>query len=234
MSIRKRLPKVALLTLLLGVISPILESSAVRAQSLPSFYDLNSDGLLTPVKDQGNLGTCWAFGNTTAFQSAILKTGLASSPTDPVLDLSIWHLATMNGNGANLNTNEGWGGYSGMAVAYWTRGRGTWNINTKYDNGIIVAGGGPVYKSNNILNYYRYASAAAGNGEILNEYVPPASQNLAPFMLNQSVTFLWNGDTNTLGNYQQSLKQAVLKYGALAITYCAQFAPVDTSVRLRG
>ena len=227
MSIRKRLPKVALLTLLLGVISPILESSAVRAQSLPSFYDLNSDGLLTPVKDQGNLGTCWAFGNTTAFQSAILKAGLASSPTDPVLDLSIWHLATMNGNGANLNTNEGWGGYSGMAVAYWTRGRGTWNINTQYDNGITVAGGGPVYKTNNILNYYRYANAAAGNGEILNAYVPPASQNLAPFMLTESVSFAWNSNTTSLSSYQQILKQAVLKYGALAITYYAQFAPIE-------
>ena len=200
---------------------------SLKAQGLPSFYDLNSYGLLTPVKDQGNLGTCWAFGNTTAFQSAILKAGFASNPSDPALDISTWHLATMNGNGANLNTNEGWGGYSGMAVAYWTRGRGAWNITSKFDNGITVAGGGPVYKTNNILNYYRYANTAIGNGEILNAYVPPASQNLAPFMLNQSVTFLWNGDTNTLGNYQQSLKQAILKYGALAITYCAQFAPVE-------
>jgi uncharacterized protein YhjY with autotransporter beta-barrel domain len=228
MSIRKRLPKVALLlTLLLGVISPIFGSSAVRAQGLPSFYDLNSDGLLTPVKDQGKLGTCWAFGNTTAFQSAILKAGLASNPSDPALDISTWHLATINGNGANLNTNEGWGGYSGLAVAYWTRGRGTWNINTQYDNGITVAGGGPVYKSNNILNYYRYANAAIGNGEILNAYVPPASQNLAPFMLSQSVSLGWDGNTNSLSAYQQSLKQAVLKYGALAINYFAQSAPVE-------
>ena len=228
MFIYKRLHKISLiLTLLLGVISPIFGLSAVRAQSLPSFYDLNTDGLLTPVKNQGNLGTCWAFGNTTAFQSAILKAGLASGPTDLTLDLSIWHLATMNGNGANLDANDGWGGSSAMAVAYWTRGTGMWNISSKYANGITVAGGGAVMTSNNLLNQYEPANAAVGTNSILNAYVPPASQNLAPFILTESVTFAWNSNTTSLSSYQQILKQAVLKYGALAITYYAQSQPVE-------
>ena len=224
MCIRKRLPKVALLlTLLLGVISPIFGSSAVRAQSLPSFYDLNSDGLLTPVKNQGNLGVCWAFASLTAFESAMLKSGLANNPTDPSLNLSEWNMAAMNGRGPS--TDYGVNGYDGLgsqvfgasleAQSYLTRGRGTWNIISAFDQGIPWAGGGPVMTTNNILNNYTSANAAALNKDNLSSNVPPPSQSLAPVMLSQSITYAWNRDTNSLDAFQQTLKAAILKYGAL-------------------
>jgi C1A family cysteine protease len=39
---------------------------------LPSKYDLREQGRVTPVKNQGNLGTCWAFATLTALESSLL------------------------------------------------------------------------------------------------------------------------------------------------------------------
>ena len=46
--------------------------SARAAGTLPSTYDLRSTGRLSPVRDQGDLGTCWAFANLAAVESRLL------------------------------------------------------------------------------------------------------------------------------------------------------------------
>ena len=40
---------------------------------LPSHYDLRDYGLVTPVKDQGSSGSCWAFSTLAALESYLLK-----------------------------------------------------------------------------------------------------------------------------------------------------------------
>ncbi len=68
-------------------------ASALTAQSaLPSKYDLRSDGLVTPVKNQSPWGACWAFAGIAAAETSMLSaTGFTAeeSPTD----LSERHLA---------------------------------------------------------------------------------------------------------------------------------------------
>ena len=45
---------------------------------LPAKFDLREVGWITPVRDQGNMGSCWSFGGVAAFESALLKnTGIA-------------------------------------------------------------------------------------------------------------------------------------------------------------
>jgi len=50
------------------------------SKQLPSSYDLRSEGLLTPVKDQLGCGSCWTFSNMASVESIFM-------PSD-VLDFS--------------------------------------------------------------------------------------------------------------------------------------------------
>lgn len=73
--------------LLLGV----LLSPLVASAQFPASYDLRTLGLVTPVKDQGNCGSCWAFASCAAIESQYLKAG------GSVVDLSEDNLIDCHG-----------------------------------------------------------------------------------------------------------------------------------------
>ena len=56
-----------------------------QRDDLPTSYDAREHGLVTPTKNQGNCGSCWAFARTKSFEAALLKAGRG---TVEVLDLS--------------------------------------------------------------------------------------------------------------------------------------------------
>ena len=51
----------------------ILKNNSTDVSSLPSQFDLRDWGWVTPVKNQGAMSACWAFGSVAALESALLK-----------------------------------------------------------------------------------------------------------------------------------------------------------------
>uniref|UniRef100_UPI00388FDAC1 C1 family peptidase n=1 Tax=Methanobrevibacter sp. TaxID=66852 RepID=UPI00388FDAC1 len=50
-----------------------LTANNIDLTTLPARFDLREIGWITPVRDQGNMGSCWSFGGVAAFESALLK-----------------------------------------------------------------------------------------------------------------------------------------------------------------
>ena len=95
------------------------ERAATRAAPLLPSYYLGDDGRLSPVKDQGLYGTCWAFANIGALESKLLP--------DETWDFSEDNLVTRSGFGPFVNGPYQAGGYDAMAVAYFVRWAGPVN-----------------------------------------------------------------------------------------------------------
>lgn len=69
--------------------APVFGSSYKRRGVLPSYYNAYELGVLPPVRNQGNYGTCWAFATIAAMEADLIHDGNAG--TD--IDLSELHLA---------------------------------------------------------------------------------------------------------------------------------------------
>lgn len=105
----------------------LMHSSSSFNGTLPTRYDLRELGWVTPVKNQGSGGNCWAFSSLSALESAILK---ATNVSYDLSEENMKNLASFYSDyGWAMNTNDG--GYDRMAVGYLTSWLGP--IDESYD-----------------------------------------------------------------------------------------------------
>lgn len=97
------------------ILSPLRTGEfTALALSLPSSFDLRSLDRVTPVKDQGSYGTCWAHGAMASLESCTL------SRTGDLFNFSENNLINLNG----FDWDTWWGGNATIATAYFTRWSG--------------------------------------------------------------------------------------------------------------
>jgi hypothetical protein len=208
--VRSRIRALVSRCLLSAVFAVASLSSALAA--LPASYSLADANLITPVKNQDELGTCWAFSSTTVFESTLVR-AKRLTPEAAGNYLSEWDLATHNGVVLSLNAPYGgWGAGPEPAIAYFTRGFGQWRVKRISE----PAGGGPVLMANSPRNVYPLA--AQNQNLNLRPYLPPTAQPLSPFRLEQAIEFVDTEDgpgKPPAASFIQTIKQAVLRYGAL-------------------
>ena len=71
---------------------PIYTDRILNAVALPASFDWWSKGVMTPIKDQGNCGSCYSFAITRSFESALMiQSG------KPALDLSEQQIVSCSG-----------------------------------------------------------------------------------------------------------------------------------------
>lgn len=85
---------------------PFFDGRWATAGDLPERYDAREHGKVSPVQDQGDLGTCWAFASLGALQSTLLP--------EEELDFSEDHMS----HNPSFRLSQEEGGEYTMAMAY--------------------------------------------------------------------------------------------------------------------
>ncbi len=71
--------------------TPVSDMPMLYSSPLPASYDSRDYGYVTPVKNQGTFGTCWAFAALGAGESSMLAQGYVDSADE--IDLSEYHFS---------------------------------------------------------------------------------------------------------------------------------------------
>ncbi|MCL2030244.1 MAG: lectin like domain-containing protein, partial [Oscillospiraceae bacterium] len=161
-------------------------------------YDPREGGV-TPVKNQQNLGVCWAFASTGALEAYVLK-------NDPGTYFSENHmrhaLSSDGGNPYGFNRSNDGGGNAQMAAAYFMR---------SVLNGTVLDATDPYVNSSAIRPYADTRDKAKAGKVTGMIYIPDLTDTAT---------------AGTVTSYRNQIKQAVSDYGAVTAGY---YTPGSTS-----
>ena len=163
----------------------VLINNLIDVAKLPSRFDLRDWGWVTPVRDQGSMGSCWTFGTAGAIESAILR----------YLGLEM-----------DISENN----MQDVSLQYY-----------KYGTKSLVEAGSILAGASYALSWFGVFSSIHDSYDELGKISPIiAAQDSIHF---QDVVFIAPRKNVTDNDL---LKEALLKYGALGVTYyAAQSAP---------
>ena len=166
-----------------------LITNNINLTTLPIRFDLRDYGWVTDVRDQGLMGSCWAFGVTAALESALLKaTGIAYDLSED----NMQNLMIRYSKYGDLTSPEG--GFTSEGAAYALNWFGV--FPTDFDTYDELGKFSPVISSGENIHVQDMI------------YVP----------INMTIA---GGDP--------AVKEAILKYGAVAISYFAFESNADGS-----
>lgn len=74
------------------------------AASLPASYDLRTLGRVTSVRDQGNCGSCWAFGTMASLESALMPAVPSDFSENNLKNTAGFDLGPCDGGNADIST----------------------------------------------------------------------------------------------------------------------------------
>ena len=109
----------------------LIISNASYNDSIPSSYDLRKLGYVTPVKDQGSGGNCWAFAVLGSLESAILK---ITNVTYDFSEENFKNIMAQYSDYGWVNRLPNTGGNTEMGLGYITSWLGpVYDIDDEYD-----------------------------------------------------------------------------------------------------
>ena len=158
-----------------------LINNTINVTSLPSKFDLRDWGWVTPVRNQGHMGACWAFGTFGAIESAVLR----------YLGLEI--------DGSENNMQD----TSLQYYRYGTKG--------------MVEGGSILSGALYALSWFGVIYSEDDSYDEFGKISPIIAINNSIHL--QDVVFIPPRKNVTDNNL---LKEAIIKYGAVGITYYAE------------
>ncbi len=107
----------------------ILNPLEIKGSPTDSYFNLAKQGLVTPVKNQGNMGACWAFGITGALESAFL---IATNITLDISENNVQNLGLRYSRYGDVSSAEGGNYLTGLGYFLgWLGAVST--VNDEYD-----------------------------------------------------------------------------------------------------
>ena len=163
-----------------------------RGAELPERYDAREHGLVTAVKDQGTMETCWAFASASVIETNLIKNGLA---------------------GPDINISE-----NAIAYFFYNRQVDKLGLTTGDYNRVSRAGRNYLTAAGTLYGAGLDLITGSGvNSEAQSPYLTTPSADLAyngEFMVKNF--YVYNYNTLMLDKTVSNIKQAILDHGSVA------------------
>ena len=204
----KKLMRATAFATALAITASVMPLSAYAA---PAKYSSVEQGYITPVKNLGQWGICWAFTSTAISEASLIKEFPDKFKAD-TLDLSENLLSYMISHPSlygKLNSSGDYATYtSSSATDYLDLGGNVWNAGLAVMNGI-----GPYYE-NSQYPYSSYGTPGIVNKSFTeSEYYELRNSGAA------KLTGMYVANINQ-NNSNDQLKELILTYGAASLSYC--------------